>query len=404
MSDNRLSKKEKVRLWFLKEETVRSLFFVMLAALPFVNKFSKFTVVLFLVSFFLHLKTYKDFVLPKAHRYFLAGLSVVILIGNITHGAWSYLKQDMYLAFFIAVFYAVVYFFQKGTLSLKHLAYGVVIPMSIYVVDGFYQYATGYDLFFGNPLWNHGINSVSRNRNIFALAVFYLFMLSMYGLFEIKERKWFFMLLAAGSVVTIILTLSRQMWLSVGMFLFILLLFHHKRVDKRYLLLGIIGIAVLSIALFWSVPALQERVMLLRHFYSAGRTELWTQVLLEVPDAPIFGHGLHSPIVFEGMIPYWYSHNLTLDMLYYFGISGLVLYVVFIGYFVKLLWRCENISLKPYLTAGFATLLLLQQQLGGSMLIHKFVGPAMMIFLSVIVVCCAKERFIRPINDVSQEV
>ena len=143
---------EGIKKKFLEERTVRILFFIMMAALPFVNKFSKLTAVLFLIAFFTFVRTYRNFKLPRGHKFFLMALVFVVTIGNLLEGSFLCLKHDMYLSVFILIFYAVVYFLQQDILKLKHIAYAVMIPMGIYLFDGLFQYIEGYDIFFHNPL------------------------------------------------------------------------------------------------------------------------------------------------------------------------------------------------------------------------------------------------------------
>jgi len=386
----------KIALYSLNNKVINRLFFIMIAALPFVNKFTKLTVVLFLGAFFRYIYLHKDFILEKNHQLFLLLFVSLIIITNLNAELMiANLKTDMYLFFYISIFYATIYFLQKDILKLSTLIYAIVISMSVYMIDGYFQYNMGYDFLFHNPVVTNGINSVSRNRNIFALASFFYFIVLFYVSFEIKKKPFIIYILLVHAILLILLTLSRQIWLSMILFLIILLIFNYRYFSFKSILYTL-GISTIGMIVLSTIPELQDRFCDLQQLESSGRTEFWQLLLSHLKDAPLLGHSFQSPINIEGAKQHFvYAHNLTVDILYAFGLTGFILYIIFIAYFLKILFKCNNKKLKPYLLATFIPIIFIQQQLGGSMLVHKFIGPSIMILLALIVTYCSSDSFIK---------
>jgi len=378
---------------FVEPKFIQILFFLMLATLPFVNKISKLFIVLFLISFVVYIYKHKDFHIPKTYKYFFISFFILLLGGNIINSnIVNSLHQYLYLIIFFMVFFSVVYFFQQNILTPKLLLYSLSIPISLYILDGIIQYFIGYDILFHNYLQNGGISSVSKNRNIFGLVVYFFLVAMLYLIIEVKKYKtiaWIFFILSS---IVIFLTLSRQIWISMFVFYFILFISYYKIINYKYFMIAILFILSIITMFIW-IPSLHHRLIDLETLYSSGRFSLWLSIIEQIKQSPILGYSLHSPILLEGHIPYLYSHNLTLDILYYFGIFGFIFFISFILYMFRVLYSCKNKILKPYLVALFISLIFVQQQLGASMLIHKFVGPAMMILFAFIVSQCSNEKF-----------
>ncbi|WP_296823246.1 hypothetical protein, partial [Sulfurovum sp.] len=106
--------KNKISMLMLKPKTVNVLFMLLIASLPFVNKFSKLIAVLFLIVFFKFIYENRDFILPSMHKLFVYSFFALIALSNILAGTMlQNLKQDFYLAIFILIYYATNYFIQK---------------------------------------------------------------------------------------------------------------------------------------------------------------------------------------------------------------------------------------------------------------------------------------------------
>lgn len=373
----------------LTHQSVNTALFLLIATLPFVNRVSKLMGVVYLILFVRMALRERDFSLPKTHRWFLGSLGAVITIGFLTNSVDIVigLKKVMYLTIFIALYYATLYFLQKNVITLKMIVISVVVSMGIYMVDGYMQFLFGYDLLFHNAF--AGVNGVSGNRNIFALALFFLMATLTYLMIE--EKKGYSAFLLTGSVGLILLTLCRQMWLASLLFFFIIVFYRFeslKRFSRKKLF---VWGALFSVFIWflWSLPEVQQRVLQLESGYASGRLELWKDLLNHASESLFFGHGFQSPLSIGGeKTIYIYAHNLTLDFLYDFGIAGMLLYALFVIYFLGMLLRCQDQQRKPYLLAMFVTLFFVQQQLGGSMLIHKFIGSSILIFLAVATYCC----------------
>ncbi|SFV69524.1 Oligosaccharide repeat unit polymerase Wzy [hydrothermal vent metagenome] len=378
----------------LTTRVINVFFSLMIITLPFVNKFSRVMVLFYLLLFFRMIYKNKDFIIPYMHKLFLFGLFTIIVLGDLSNGiSLESLKRMLYLAIFISLYYATLYFVRKNILKIDTFVYAIVISMTVYMINGYIQFFSGYDLILHSTLQNDGICSISKNRNIFGLAMFFYMALLSFLVFE-KKMYWTILFLLFA-IVAIILTLSRQIWITAILFFFVLIFYKHHMISMRFWMMGLVGIIAI-VFLFLYIPELHERVILLQNGYSSGRMELWKILISHIPEAPLLGHGFHSPLNITGTkIEYDYAHNLTIGILFNLGIFGFLFYLIFIGYFLKLLVQCQNIQIKPYLIALFIALFMVQQQLGGSMLIHKFIGPSMMIFLAWVTSYSSTETFIK---------
>ncbi|WP_295418440.1 O-antigen ligase [Sulfurovum sp.] len=393
--------KNKISMLMLKPKTVNVLFMLLIASLPFVNKFSKLIAVLFLIVFFKFIYENRDFILPSMHKLFVYSFFALIALSNILAGTMlQNLKQDFYLAIFILIYYATNYFIQKKILTLSTIVYAILISMTIYMLDGYYQYFVGYDLFFQHPFNSAiGITGISQNRNLFAFASLFYFVVLLFLALEKKEKSFWVYILLLSSAILILLTFCRQIWLSMIAITVIVGLFKYHSFSLKYFLAAILSIVVMVLILF-NVPELHHRLVALEEMHSSGRIEYWKLLIPHISEAPIFGHGLQSPIrdiALNGKY-FDYAHNLTLGILYSLGIAGFVFYIVFIYYFLRILIQCKNKILKPYFFATFIALMFIQQQVGGSMLIHKFIGPSIMIFLALVTSYCSSETFVKKGN------
>ncbi len=393
-----MNMKNNIGVLILKSKTVNILFFLVIASLPFVNKFSKLIVVLFLIVFFKFIYENKDFILPKMHKLFLYSFFALIALSNILAGTMlQNIKLDLYLVIFILIYYATNYFIQKKILKLSTVVYAILISMTIYMLNGYFQYYVGYDLFFHHPFnATIGITSISQNRNLFAFAALFYFVVLLYLSFEKKEKSLWIYILLLASVILILLTFCRQIWLSMIIIVVIVGLFKYHNFSLKYFLLAVISIVIIALILF-NIPELHHRLVALGEMQSSGRIEYWKLLIPHISETPIFGHSLQSPInniALDG-IYFDYVHNLTIEILYSLGMVGFFLYMVFIYYFLKILIKCKKKILKPYFLATFIALIFIQQQLGGSMLIHKFIGPSIMIFLALVTSYCSSEIFVK---------
>jgi len=376
----------------LTTRVVNVFFSLMIVTLPLVNKISKATAIFYLILFFRMIYNEKDFVMPYIHKLFLFGLFAIIVMGDFLNGiSLESIKRALYLAIFISLYYATIYFIRKKILKFDTLVYTIVISMTIYMINGYIQFISGYDFILHVAPQSGGICSVSRNRNIFGLAMlFYIAVLSFLAL----EKKNYYAILLLPALLAMVLTLSRQIWLATALFLFIVILYKHRMISFKFWAIGLITAVIVGFIVL-QIPEACERLTQLEHGYSSGRIELWKLLLSSVQEAPMFGHGFQSPLnTSRTIIEYNYAHNLTVGILFNLGVFGFIFYIIFIGYFLRLLTGCKNMQAKPYLLALFLALFLVQQQLGGSMLVHKFIGPSIMIFLALVTSYCSAETFL----------
>ena len=361
--------------------------------------------ILYLIFFVRMIFRDKDFSLPYMHKWFLGILGIVIAIS-----AWANvngvegIKRAFYLFLFICLYYATTYFLQKKIITIRTIATAVVITMTIYMIDGYIQFISGYDLLFHNTISQGGVNGVSKNRNLFAFALLFYIVVLTY--ITIEHRKKYSMILLVAAIGLIVLTLSRQIWLASALFFLVIYIYRFKQLKVlQWNKVIIWGLLLFVLAwLFWHIPEVHQRIILMEQGYSSGRLELWKLLLSHISESPIWGHGFQSPLNVSGAEKeYDYAHNLTIGILFNLGILGIILYMIFIIYFLSILLKCKNKQYQPYFVAMFIALIFIQQQLGGSMLIHKFIGPAIMLFLAMITSCCSHISIVKAVVNKSSD-
>jgi hypothetical protein len=380
-------------------EAVGASFFLVIVTLPMVNKVSKAATLLYLLFFARMVYRQRDFFLPSVHKVFLIFLSVLIFISALFNTiSLEHFKRAMYLAIFILVYYATVYFLQKRMISIKVLVYSVFFAMTLYLLDGYMQFFNGTDMLLHEGLQNGGVCSISRNRNIFAFAMLFYIAVLTYLTIEKNKRYGILLFFAMGLMV---LTLSRQIWIASLLFFVVIFWYRFKATPWWFWFVGV-GAVTLLVWLLWQIPEVHQRIMLIEHGYSSGRIDLWRHMLAQVTDSLLLGHSFRSPLIISGVnIHYVFAHNIEIGILYNLGVSGLAFYFVFLIYFLKILIKCKNEQYKPYFLALFLAIFMVQQQLGGSMLIHKFIGPAVFIFLAYVTAYCSETLFTKKVyhND-----
>jgi len=390
----------------LTYKSINAVLFLLVVTLPFVNRVSKLMGIVYLILFVRMALRDSDFSLPKTHQLFLGSLGVVIAVGLWFNSVDMVIgfRKVMYLAIFISLYYATLYFLTKRIISLKMIGVSIVIAMTIYMIDGYVQFFYGYDFLFHNIIQQGGVNGVSRNRNVFAFAL--LFYIAVLTYITIEHRKKYSMILLVAAIGLIVLTLSRQIWLASALFFLVIFIYRFKQLKVlQWNKVIIWGLLLFVLAwLFWHIPEVHQRIILMEQGYSSGRLELWKLLLSHISESPIWGHGFQSPLNVSGAEKeYDYAHNLTIGILFNLGILGIILYMIFIIYFLSILLKCKNKQYQPYFVALFIALIFVQQQLGGSMLIHKFIGPAIMLFLAMITSCCSHISIVKAVVNKSSD-
>jgi hypothetical protein len=353
------------------------LFMLMIITLPFVNKISKLFVVLFLISLFIYIKKMKVTLdILGTHKLFLYSLFGVVLLTNLVNNTvFINLKTDIYLFIYISIFYATVYSLKNNIISMTMILKVFLLSMIIYILYGLY-------------ISSSILVSVSKNQNIFAFILF-LWLVSLTYIYTIFDKKMLYkfiiICLFIIGIYAILLTQCRQIWISTILFYVILIWLNRKNIKYHEWLLIIIAVISLYFTIILNSQMLHRMDALLSGS-SSGRIEHWKIALNIISDSLIVGNSLQSPLGFLSVSskPFVYNHNIIIDLLVAFGLIGIFFFVLFIKYFITIILKIEDTKIKYILFSSFLPIFFVQQQLGSSMLIHKLVGPFIMIYLAII--------------------
>lgn len=313
----------------------------------------------------------------------------LIILNSLHHIAFVKSQIEMKLLCYSLIMVATNYFLKRNMITLKFLYSSFLGVALLLLVDGYWQYFFGTDFLLDRTLGNkYYVISAMEHWNSFGLLMFFAYILVVYFLFE-ESSKPIYKILTIVSLFAILgmilLSGSRSIWLATIGFSIIIL--YYKRQELSWKIWGpLIGIGVggvLGISYF--IPSVWARVLMILQGNSSGRGSIWLYFLEKIPENWFFGHGLTSPHYIESLkCSFLYPHNLTIEIVYSFGVVGFGL-VVF--WFYKTLLAFRNVSdthIRPYLIASFLALFLLQQQFETSIFIHKVAGPFLFLYLGVV--------------------
>lgn len=216
---------------------------------------------------------------------------------------------------------------------LRRLVIGIACSM------GFVALKFGvFSLVFGGVALVKGYAGGISDSNGLALAMVILLPLCWYGA-SLVEPLWFktaLFVVAAFSVVTVVMSNSRGNMLAMGVVLLMITL------RSKYKTLGLVGVLLLTgPALYLAGDRFTERIATISEYEedasAAGRLDFWMASLKMAKDYPILGVGFGEKNYialasgYLGRENRWVVHNTYLQMLVDSGVFGLILYVATLG-------------------------------------------------------------------------
>lgn len=375
-----------------KASATKAGFLLLLLLVP-LSKFPSYLIIVLLSSFLLILSLKKDNIhFYSDNKNLLFYLAAIFFIGIISQlynqSLIEHLKFQVRWAFFLLLFISTLYSLQAKRISIKSLSVLFLISSLIFIIDGYYQHITGYDAFLNRPYNTHAkaVTSAFEHWNTFSLVLGLTYMLIIYLLLETKQSKINKALLIGFFIINLhmlYLSTSRQMWLTLTAFSFLLIIFKVVKIKPLWLLLAfILGASIFYIGI--STLDLEANQAAIN--YSSGRLAIWQTICNFIAQSPFIGHSLYMPIQVQISIvdEVDFAHNLVLDTLFYYGIAGLIFLLAFLYFTLKRISLNTDSKLQPYLLASFISLFFVQQQLGPSILIHKVYGPFLMVYLAIV--------------------
>ncbi len=366
---------------YLKEYNVFNIvLFIWILFLPVKNTVYQISTILMIVFLLTHLYIHKTHqllfqLIGKTKDIFIALLIVMLCMFISSVLGLSPLENiiDLVKFFYRYVLLLVVllYFYYFEFFSKKRFLSMIIITLSIYCLDGLYQYFTHYDLFLALPLSGHGLTGPMFNRNIFGFIMaintsilFYILMekyshisrLSLIGLIILFFVHFF----------TLAHSMSRASWLFFGIFFFLYTMTNIKKIlSNKLFIVSIICLITISVFLFNSDPHLKQRLYLLIAGADSNRFRIWASALPLIESKFFFGYGVGSFAKALGTTKAG-MHNFVLEILLFLGIFGLMAYSYLLWIVFKTIYLIKQFYLGFFLIA-FLTLL----QFDGSLVNSK---------------------------------
>ncbi|MDD2385146.1 MAG: O-antigen ligase family protein [Sulfurospirillaceae bacterium] len=283
---------------------------------------------------------------------------------------------------FVAVLFILFYFYHQKFFSRKFLVTIILVTLTLYALDGLYQYITHYDLIFHKPLEKGGLIGPTFSRNIFGLFMAGYASLLFYSIATYKITEHPFLLksiftgLFALSLFLLFHSLSRASWLAFATFSILYTLFNAKQIflsKKNLLFLGLLIIGTFTI--FYFSPTLIHRFDSLIQGQDSNRFIIWKRTFDLVKNSLWFGYGVDSSITLL-KISVMHVHNMILEIALYLGIFGIIGYAVLLGSVYKTIY-----IIKQYHYAFFLTSYLILLQFDGSLVNSKLHVSIFIVYL-----------------------
>ena len=363
---------------YLKKYNVFNIvLFLWVLFIPLKNSVYQISVVLMIIFFIYHSITFKSFdkikqMINKEKSIFIAfGLIILSMIISSIIGinTQDSLKEtSKFFIRYILIFFVLLYFFDQKFFSKETLIKIILFSLSIYALDGVYQYITGYDFFKHLPLMDHGLTGPIFNRNIFGFIMAIGTIISFFILIESKDKRYMIisLILLLLFSFNLFFSLSRASWIFTVTTIFLTIIytiFSGQLTKNKIFLFAIFVLGVLL--LFTTQEDLSKRFFLLIEGYSSNRFKIWLDTLPYIKESLFFGYGIDT---FTILVTNKYSgiHNSTIEILLFLGLFGLIAYL---NFFRVIFTRV--FILKKYYCIFFLLGLLLLLQFDGSLIYSK---------------------------------
>lgn len=226
--------------------------------------------------------------------------------------------------------------------------YGMIIAGVIVCAYGFYQYV--FNIVGTTAWWDEDkftsismrVYSTLGNPNVLAEYLLLIIPFSAAAFFTQKSHagRWLVLFAGGAMVLCMVLTMSRGGWLGllVAAALFLVLL------DRRFIILGMVGLIALYFVLPDSIISRFASIGDMSDTSTSYRVSIWMGALLMLKDYWYCGIG-PGAAAFNGVYPIYsynaasaqHAHNLYLQITCDTGVSGIVVFVMFMFSYFRML-------------------------------------------------------------------
>lgn len=185
-----------------------------------------------------------------------------------------------------------------------------------------------------------------------------IFLLALVRLMSAKSflGKLFYTFVAATCLSLVLLAQTRGV--LIGMGVACIVLFIVKRDFKPLLLLGLVALLTFALSFSWlDWSQLWDGLTRSMPF----RMEIWTNVLSQAVERPVFGHGvLYEPNVQVGEHVFSHAHSIYVSTFFYGGLVGLALYglMILCALYYAYINRAQEKYLFAFIVIIFASIAL----------------------------------------------
>lgn len=300
------------------------------------------------------------------------GFSILSLIYSVDR--LESFKMIIRLLNFLFLFIVAYHYFFKNPENKKLYLKTILIVYLFPFLYGLFQ-ALMQTNFIGYEDYNR-LNSTYFHPNAFAFNLFFLFMILIILLFQLKKssKKKYLKIYLLVVFTLILLTLTRSVWIGLGVFILALLLIY----GRKYLLkIGVIFLVLMFVFLvLTNYTSLKyydwDNISIIRRTHTSTfllsswewRIKMWKEMSTYVAQSPLIGHGINTYRYLRekqiyNPIESTYAHNDYLKILIELGVVGLLLYLNLIFQALKKIWqKYKNNQQAKYLISFLGILIL----------------------------------------------
>ena len=234
---------------------------------------------------------------------------------------------------YVLILLVLLYFYKNNFFNREFIIKIIVISITIYALDGLYQYLIGYDFFKEQPLMGQGLTGPIFNRNIFgfimAIGSIITFSLLFHNDYKFHYFKYFLFIIFLLMVFNLFFSMSRASWLFFLLYFSLSIPYvYSKDLLSKKRLAMIMFVIFFIIILFTSNDSLLLRLNTLLSGNSSQRFELWMDTLHYIRESFLYGYGIdtYTLIVttkFSG------THNVFIEIFLFLGFFGFLTYLNF---------------------------------------------------------------------------
>lgn len=339
--------------------------------------------------------------IPTVYIYYL--LYIFFAMVSVLLSPFGYAEPEkiilVYRLFAISIPFCLVFFISNFTEKIAiNIIISALIGTGIPVLIGLFLYYFGVEISdVQQRLWlGGGAGSALRAGGIVGnsgdygqiIALFSILLITI-GYYKIKIPISLLFMCWVCVLLALVASSSRAAMVMIFVFVFCLGLSRINYIGRMFVSISFILLLLLTFYIFFSyeefAPELKASLIRLdilnftnlSRFTTTVRLEVWTYLIRNIGDVPIFGYGYKSFTDYHGI----YIDNSFLSTYYETGIFGLIFFTLFwLVLLIKLTYLSLNGSRSAAIAGCLVVAFLLRMQTGGA---HTLWSSAPIIFILI---------------------